>query len=120
MTKMTKSARERVNPLTRKPCSLWQAEVRTAAVAVQTALVGLLLLRQTPPVFNPLPMVLFQAEVRTAAVAVQTALVGLLADANESTQELASKGLSALFDCCDPESRKLILDQVNYIGIYTS
>ena len=36
-----------------------------------------------------------------AASDVQKALLHLLADSNEVTQELASKGLSILFDACD-------------------
>jgi len=50
--------------------------------------------------------------VRTAAGRIQAALVGLLADSNEATQELASKGLSALFDCCDEASRATILQEL--------
>ena len=46
---------------------------------------------------------------RAAATRIQRALVSLLADANETTQELASKGLSALFDSCDKSKQEEIL-----------
>ena len=39
-------------------------------------------------------------------------LVGLLADSNELTQELASKGLSILFDNCDERTQDVILQQL--------
>jgi len=58
-------------------------------------------------------------QIRASAPAIQTALVGLLADAQEATQELASKGLSALFDCCDEPTRKAILNQL-VAGLHSS
>mmetsp|Transcript_1566 Transcript_1566/g.5053 ORF Transcript_1566/g.5053 Transcript_1566/m.5053 type:complete len:1137 (-) Transcript_1566:498-3908(-) len=60
-----------------------------------------------------------QTDVRASAGAIQGVLVGLLADAHEATQELASKGLSALFDCCDEASRKTILSQL-VSGLHTT
>lgn len=60
-----------------------------------------------------------EAEVHASAGAIQGVLVGLLADAHEATQELASKGLSALFNCCDEASRKTILSQL-VSGLHTT
>uniref|UniRef100_A0A7S4BN83 Non-specific serine/threonine protein kinase n=2 Tax=Chrysotila carterae TaxID=13221 RepID=A0A7S4BN83_CHRCT len=51
-------------------------------------------------------------ELRDAAVHVQRVLVGLLADSQELTQELAAKGLSALFDSCDEATKSAILQQL--------
>ena len=56
---------------------------------------------------------------RAAATRIQRALVSLLADANETTQELASKGLSALFDSCDKSKQAEILAEL-VKGLQTS
>ena len=52
------------------------------------------------------------AEMLAAAPDVQRALLGLLADSNEVTQELASKGLSTLYDACDDEMQEKITSEL--------
>ncbi|KAL1527860.1 hypothetical protein AB1Y20_009236 [Prymnesium parvum] len=51
-------------------------------------------------------------EMLKAAPDVQDALLKLLADSNEVTQELASKGLSILYDACDAETQERIVAQL--------
>eukprot|EP00966_Prymnesium_polylepis_P198801 4607370-Prymnesium_polylepis.1 len=42
----------------------------------------------------------------------QAALLKLLADSNETTQELASKGLSTLYDACDEATQETIVAEL--------
>ena len=50
--------------------------------------------------------------VRRAANDIQEGLLARLADSNETTQELAAKALSKLFEACDEASRKRILGEL--------
>ena len=50
--------------------------------------------------------------VRRAANDIQEGLLARLADSNETTQELAAKALSKLFEACDEASRKRILAEL--------